>query len=96
MALRIRFKKKSGTWDMNDRRPTIVCAADEPAEPGDIYVADDLHYFLAVVVKVIRTYDGGKTWQFCCLMKSSRSLLRWKKKTGNNMRKSSSSFQNNH
>jgi hypothetical protein len=43
MALRIR---KDGR---------ILCAAMHPAEPGDTYIHDGLHYTLSVVEKVLVT-----------------------------------------
>lgn len=41
MAVRIR---KDGT---------ILCAAMHPAEPGDTYIPDGLHYQLSVIEKVL-------------------------------------------
>lgn len=65
MALRIRAwkKNKKGKWAHN--KPfKIVCAADQPKKKGDIYIDDDLHYFLAVIIKIIYTKNKGKTWYF--------------------------------
>ena len=53
MALRIRKDRK-----------TIVCAAESKVENGDCYLNDDIHYVLAVAMKILRTKDLGKTWYF--------------------------------
>ena len=63
MALRIRAWKKNrnGQWAVSKPVKT-VCAAEHPKKTGDIYVADDLHYFLVHIAKVLHTKDDGKTW----------------------------------
>lgn len=46
----------------------VLCAAMHPAEPGDIYIDDGLHYYLSVEVKVLvteaheRHKDHGEWW----------------------------------
>ena len=69
MALRIRIRKDSrgkwkGHWNPHKEPIIIVCAADQGPKKQDIYIDDNLHYFLANVVKVIYTTDEGKTWYF--------------------------------
>lgn len=53
MALRIRKDNK-----------TIVCAAEFPAEDGDCYLDDAVHYRLAVEIGILHTDDEGGTWYF--------------------------------
>ena len=55
MAVRIRADNK-----------TILCAAMFPAEEGDMYIDDDIHYMLSVLAKVLVTdenhFEHGKWW----------------------------------
>ena len=53
MAVRIRKDKK-----------TIVCAAEFPAEEGDCYLDDGVHYCLAVKMGILHTDDEGDNWYF--------------------------------
>lgn len=57
MAVRIRADKK-----------TIVCAAKSEALPGDFYLGDDLHYELAVELRVLQCVgqdvNGADLWEF--------------------------------
>lgn len=53
MALRIRKNRKK-----------IVCAAISKPRKGDCYLDDDVHYVLAVEMKVLHTRDKGETWRF--------------------------------
>ena len=53
MALRIRKNGKK-----------IVCAAQSKARKGDCYLDDNVHYVLAVEMKVLYTNDEGETWYF--------------------------------
>ena len=69
MALRIRKNRKK-----------ILCAAESKPQKGDCYLNDDIHYILAVEMKVLHTNDKGETGYF----KSSPSQVRkgvklWKK-----------------
>lgn len=54
MAVRIRKDRK-----------TIICAAKSKPEEGDCYVDDDVHYVLAVEMKILHSHrDEGDTWYF--------------------------------
>jgi hypothetical protein len=48
----------------------IFCAALRPAEPGDIYIDDSLHYILSVIAKVLITEPNERhminaEWWWC-------------------------------
>lgn len=54
MAVRIRKDRK-----------TIICAAKSKPEEGDCYLDDDVHYTLAVEMKILRSHrNEGDTWYF--------------------------------
>ena len=57
MAVRIRMDNK-----------TIICAAKSEAIAGDLYVDDNLHYALAVNMRVLSvcglTVTGAELWEF--------------------------------
>lgn len=53
MSLRIRKNRKR-----------IVCATESKPLKGDCYIDDNVHYALAVEMKILHTNDKGKTWYF--------------------------------
>ena len=49
---------------------SIVCAAFNAPERGDVYLDDAAHYRLSVEMGVLRTDDDGETWRFCAAKES--------------------------
>jgi len=56
-------------------RKTIVCGAESKPRKGDCYINDDVHYVLAQEMKVLDTFDEGRTWRFAAKKKRKRKKM---------------------